>query len=341
MKRVALFVLLMFFSVSVFSQELTAREISNAAIEKKNPIDAIKYIQAEVERVQIPAEKRALYAFLGNLQEMTALYSDARESYAKAAAIAANDVEGMPKKSNERLVIDAVRCALCSGEGELALHYLNSAVRNSKSAEIQAEVRLYKQWAVLINAENADEIEEPLSILEAYSNLSSMKSVRQSILLTLWYVSGEKKFAETLVNDYPSSMEAAVVTGKAFVMPSPFWYFVPRKKIPDIVSATTKKSKKISETVSAVHDETVQNGNLTATDSQTEKPLKQQLGLFRDETNAKNFAARVQQKGFECKIQSETRSSGTTYYIVTVDENSDGTMGLQLKDAGFECYPVY
>ena len=341
MKKSILYAVLTMFSVSVFSQDLTARKISDAAIEKKNPIDAIKYIQTEVERIDVPSEKRSLYAFLGNLQEMSALYSDARESYAKAAAIAAGDAEGMPKKSSERLVIDAVRCALCSGEGELALQYLNSAVRNSKSVEIQAEVRLYEQWAILINAENAIDIEEPLSVLETYSNLSSMKSVRQSILLTLWYVTGEKKFAETLVKDYPSSMETAVATGKAFVMPSPFWYFVPRKKISETVSMPAKKTAASSESVSESQTGKTQNETSIATDMHIEKPLKQQLGLFRDERNAKNFADRVCQKGFDCKIQSETRASGTVYYIVTVDENEDGTMGLRLKDAGFECYPVY
>ena len=29
------------------------------------------------------------------------------------------------------------------------------------------------------------------------------------------------------------------------------------------------------------------------------------------------------------------------YYAVVVDENAEGTMGQKLKNAGFECYPVF
>ncbi|WP_187152106.1 hypothetical protein [Treponema endosymbiont of Eucomonympha sp.] len=46
-------------------------------------------------------------------------------------------------------------------------------------------------------------------------------------------------------------------------------------------------------------------------------------------------------KGFTAAIAEETRESGTVYYIVTVPENADGTAGTLLRNAGFECYPVY
>ena len=74
-----------------------------------------------------------------------ALYDEAKNSYAAAAGIAAGDAAGMPKKSSEMLVIDAVRCALSAGDGDVALQFLNSAVRNSKDESIQAQIKLYEQ----------------------------------------------------------------------------------------------------------------------------------------------------------------------------------------------------
>ena len=49
----------------------------------------------------------------------------------------------------------------------------------------------------------------------------------------------------------------------------------------------------------------------------------------------------VKEKGFKPYITEETRPSGTTYYIVVVDENAKGNIGDQLRSAGFECYPIF
>lgn len=327
------FVLLLFFVVPlcVFSQELTARKIADAAVAKETPQEAVSYIQSQLESVSIPAEKRALYSFLGTIQESLALYDDAKNSYVAAAGISAGDAAGMPKKSSEVLVLDAVRCALSAGDGELALHFLNSAVRNSKSEKIQARIKLYEQWAALCNAEDINGLSEPVSMLKAYADMPSMASVNPSVLLTLWYVTGEAEFGERLVQKYPDSAEAGIVTGSVQIMPSPFWYFVPRRKIA-VTQAPSDSHKKTPEIISSKD---------AAKSVTSENPVKQQLGLFRDKSNADSFVHRLKEKGFAGYIQTEKRADGTVYYIVFVDEDADGSMSLRLKSAGFECYPVF
>lgn len=335
MKNLIALVLFFMLPLSFFAQELTAKKITETAVAKENPQEAAEYIKSQLAAVSVPAEKRALYAFLGSLFESMALYDEAKNSYAAAAGIAAGDAAGMPKKSSEMLVIDAVRCALSAGDGDVALQFLNSAVRNSKDESIQAQIKLYEQWAALCNAENADDIAEPVSMLKAYADIPSMKSVNPSVLLTLWYVTGEADFGNRLVKKYPESAEAGIVTGKVQVMPSPFWYFVPRRKI----SLTQPSAEE--KTVSATENGGGAQGEATAKADFSENPVKQQLGLFRDKSNAEEFVRRLNEKNFKGYIQEETRSSGTTYYIVLVDENEDGSMGLKLKSAGFECYPVF
>ena len=335
MKNLIALVLFFMLPLSFFAQELTAKKITETAVAKENPQEAAEYIKSQLAAVSVPAEKRALYAFLGSLLESMALYDEAKNSYAAAAGIAAGDAAGMPKKSSEMLVIDAVRCALSAGDGDVALQFLNSAVRNSKDESIQAQIKLYEQWAALCNAENADDIAEPVSMLKAYADIPSMKSVNPSVLLTLWYVTGEADFGNRLVKKYPESAEAGIVTGKVQVMPSPFWYFVPRRKI-----ALTQPSAE-EKTVPATENGDGAQGEATAKADFSENPVKQQLGLFRDKSNAEEFVRRLNEKNFKGYIQEETRSSGTTYYIVLVDENEDGSMGLKLKSAGFECYPIF
>ena len=335
MKNLIALVLFFMLPLSFFAQELTAKKITETAVAKENPQEAAEYIKLQLDAVSVPAEKRALYAFLGSLLESMALYDEAKNSYAAAAGIAAGDAAGMPKKSSEMLVIDAVRCALSAGDGDVALQFLNSAVRNSKDESIQAQIKLYEQWAALCNAENADDIAEPVSMLKAYADIPSMKSVNPSVLLTLWYVTGEADFGNRLVKKYPESAEAGIVTGKVQVMPSPFWYFVPRRKI-----ALTQPSAE-EKTVPATENGGGTQGEAAVKADFSENPVKQQLGLFRDKSNAEEFVRRLNEKNFKGYIQEETRSSGTTYYIVLVDENEDGSMGLKLKSAGFECYPVF
>ena len=67
---------------------------------------------------------------------------------------------------------------------------------------------------------------------------------------------------------------------------------------------------------------------------------RQQLGLFRDESNAAALISRLEKKGFNAYSYPDKRSSGTVYYVVVVDDDSAGSVGHRLRESGFECYPV-
>ncbi len=113
-------------------------------------------------------------------------------------------------------------------------------------------------------------------------------------------------------------------------MPAPFWYFMPKKGEALALSAeSAAESQKIPVEKSA-------GGNEGG-----EKAARQQLGLFRNRDNAAALCATLKSKGFSPYITEETRASGTTYYIVVVDENAAGNIGEQLRSAGFECYPMF
>lgn len=337
------------FCAPSFSEELSAKKIADNAVSKNSPQEAVEYVSAEAEKITAPAEKRAAYAFLGSLQEATADFSAAQKSFAKAAGIAAGNAEGMPKKSSERLVLDAIRCALSAGNWETAENYLNSAVRNSKSAEIQATIKLYEQWAVLCKAQDFSGLKEPCEMLKTYANLESMKSVKPSVLLTLWYITAESSYADALNKEFPSSMEAGIVNGKVQIYPAPFWYFLPRKtaatpnfssESQNFSAETAKPAEKPEISGISSESSTKESGGENKSSGEA-KPKRQQLGLFRDKENARQFAEKIKSKGFNAYIQEETKSSGTKYFLVIVDENSENTMGIKLKSAGFECYPVF
>lgn len=308
----------------------SAKEISDKALEFESAGESINYLNKMIAQAGVAAEKRALLAFLGALQEQISAYKDASDSYAQAAGIAAGDAQGMPKKTSPQLVLDAVRCALCSGDSATAEKYLNSTVRNSQDEKIQATIKLYEVWSALCKLESTAQLEDSVAILKTYSALSSMKIVKPQILLTLWYITGEATYGNSIKKEFPKSPEAEVVDGKVQMMPAPFWYFMPKKGEALALSAeAAAESQKVSIEKSADENE----GG--------EKATKQQLGLFRNKDNAQALCDTLKSKGFSPYIMEETRASGTNYYIVVVDENAAGNIGQQLRSAGFECYPIF
>ncbi len=316
----------------------SAKSVIAEACKKDSVEQSISYMEKNIVTMQDLSEKRGAYIYLAGIQEKMGRFSDAQKNYAAAAAIAAGDADGMAKRSSEQLVLDAVRCALCGGEGDIAQNYLNSAVRSSKNGEVAAYVKLYDQWALLVKAENLKDTEEVVAMLKTYAELDSMKCVHPQILLTLWHITGQENYADRLKKSFAGTPEELIVSGKVNLKPSPFWYFVPRKggAVPEVVPQKTE-----NVVTAAVEEEKSSGSSAKGSEGKKEKITRQQLGLFKDKANAEGLIEKLKKKGFNGKITSEVRPSGTTYYIVVVDENKTNTIGQELRTAGFDCYPVF
>ena len=334
-KRIFSIAILLLVGVSFFYGEAKAKDVVLEASRQSSVTESISYIQKQLKEINDPSQKRSLTVFLAGLQEQLSLYEEAQKNYAAAAGIGAADAEGMIKKSNEQLVIDAVRCALCSGDYATADSYLNSAVRNSRNQEIISYVKLYAQWSALCRAETKEDLQEPLEILKAYIKVDSMKVVQPAILLTLWYVTGEEEYSSRITKDFAKSTEAAIVSGDIQLLPTPFWFFVPKSGIAEQGTGTFTEVSVTAAPEAEKKTETLENSEQKVT-----KYSKWQLGLFKTEANAKLLADEVKKKGFDANIKPETRASGTTYYIVYVNEDKSGNVADKLRSAGYECYPV-
>lgn len=335
-KRFLLVLAFLFIIFDVFCAEPKAKEIIAEAQKKETADDSLDFIKDQIAKITVPAEKRAVYIFMASLQEQMNLFDEAKVTYATAAGISAASIEGLPKKTNEQLVLDGVRCALSSGDFVTADNYLNSAVRNSKSETVQAYIKLYTQWSALCKAETQADINEPIEILKVYSKVDSMNCVKPAVLLTLWYLTGEDNYSKEISASYSKSIEAAIVKGEAQLLPTPFWFFVPKigeaeqsiesMQTPSVASELEKSSKGAESSLG-------KSGGGSDV-------VKLQLGLFRTENNAKYLVNELKDKGFDCYITTETRSSGTTYYIVLINENKERSIADKLRSSGYECYIV-
>ena len=335
MKKLLLAFFVCVSSVSLFAQNKKSAEIiKREALKQETVLDSIDYLKRNLDFADTAADTRSLLYYTGTQQEQLGLYTDAGNSYAKAAGIAAHDASNMPKVTSEQLVLNAVRANLCAGNWETADSYLNSAVRNSKNETVSATVKLYSVWSDLCKASSVPgaDISDSVELLKAYSSMQSMKSVKAHVLFTLWHLSSARVYAEELNREFPLSPESSVANGKSQIMRVPFWYFVPKEN-----SASSSQNRYVENSEVPAKESSVQSEIPL---SQKHPGKKQQLGLFKKKENADDCIRKAKQKGFDAYCYTETRSSGTTYFIVAVDENSSMTMGQKLKNAGIDCYTI-
>ena len=360
------------FSLFAASAKKTALTLRANALLKNSAQESLSYLTESITLAASDADKRSILYYTGSLQEQMGLYSDAGNSYAEAASIDADDAKGMPKVSAAQLYLLAARSFLACGDYDSAGMYLNKAPLNTASdPEIIARRRLYKIWTELCGATSLEDTKPVISALKSYLSADSMNPVRSSLLFTLWFLTGEERYAESLRAEYPSSPEAGIVAGTAQVMSMPFWYFVPRAgsqiAMPQDgaesnAAAPQESTLPVSSALAvqpaaASATAAVQGGSgpaalatahpAAAAAQGSGSPAKdsaggprQQLGLFRDEANASALITRLEKKGFSAYSYPEMRSSGTVYYIVVVDDDSAGSVGRRLRESGFECYPV-
>lgn len=359
-KNIKLIILLqIFFCFASFAQNSAVAPISKA-LDYDTVEESISYLKKQIEKTESNCDKRILYAFTASLEEQASLYVDASKNYAKAAGLkvtqddinsfklqknakpAEKIVYNLLKKTSSILVLDAVRTALNAGEAETAKSYLNSSIRNSKDEKVQAKIKLYEVWASLCGAVKEEELNSIVYLLKAYANMPEMKSVRVSVLFTLWYINDDAEASKLLRNEYPKSPEAQIVIGHSQIMPTPFWFFVERKGSALVHAAGNDGKNSAEPKASNIEVAKVKTEEPKASESNTEEKIKrQQVGLFGKKENAEALVERLKEKGFTAKIETEKRPSGNTYFIVTVDENKEGNMGLKLKTAGFDCYPIF
>lgn len=378
--KILFFLIVLFSAVSsVFSQvSSSVPEVLSIEKDGKSNTDVnetIAKLKQALKTEKSNSEKMKIYAFMASLQEQLGLYQDAKNNYSLAANYSAsvNKTAGSSAAVESSYLLGAVRCALSTGDTVSADYILSTAFLSSGiDAETQSYVKLYAVWSWLCKISSESELAAPVAVLKQYLTLLPSQSVKPAVLITLWYLTGDNSYADTLKKDFASAPETAVIKGEAYVMPAPFWYFVPAarpdarpddKKDSSAVAAkepagkaaeSAKASKDVIDSASAgqpakaaaektaVSKETASNAaenESSGTASNT--AVKQQLGLFRDRVNAEALVERLKAAGFAAEISTEKRTSGNTYYLVTVPEKADGSVGDRLRKSGFECYPVY
>ncbi|MDR3167710.1 MAG: SPOR domain-containing protein, partial [Treponema sp.] len=153
---------------------------------------------------------------------------------------------------------------------------------------------------------------------------------------TLWKISGDSHSTSRLLAEYPQSPEARIAAGEngaVSARPLALWFLFPGREAVTLVPA-------------AGEDPAVSSGPADQNPRGPESaggaaPVVLQTGLFNREENARTMVERLTRAGFQAAI-ARRGIQGTDYWAVSVPAGNDmGRTIIQLRDAGFESFPVF
>ena len=297
----------------------------------------------------VQAKVQALM-LLADYEQHNGNYSNAADCYRRAAEFDTTD-----KKTAH--LLDAVRVLLCGGSMDSARSLLSeiaAALPVSDEDPYYRRAAVYDTWRLLAE----DRAARAVPLITAYPKKKAFSEYHPALLFTLWWVNGDEDAKQRLLKEYPAGMEAAAVNGTVTVQPSTFWYLMPRSELAQKPAAgsTASKTGTVSKTgtsseatkapgqssTASKAEATPAQSSKPAAGSETQaKPSYYQLGFYKTKKYAEALAADLQKKHFTPIIKEETRPSGTVYFAVLVKENAAGDMGLRLKDAGYEAFPIF
>ena len=337
--------------------------LAQKAFAQKTEADVRQFFEKNLATLPNAQAKVQALTLLADYEQHNGNYSNAADCYRQAAGFDTTD-----KKT--ALLLDAVRALLCGGSMDSAhslLSEIAAALPVSDEDPYYRRAAVYDTWRLLAE----DRADRAVPLITAYTKKKAFSEYHPALLFTLWWVNGDEDAKQRLLKDYPAGMEAAAVNGTVTVQPSTFWYLMPRSGFAQKPSAgsavsktsTSSKTSASSETAKASKQpnaaskpetaaktkaSSAQSSKIAAQSAKADagyeaqaKAAYYQLGFYKTKKYAEALAADLQKKHFTPIIKEEMRPSGTVYFAVLVKENAAGDMGLRLKDAGYEAFPIF
>ena len=315
----------MLFTISLNAQAGISPEVQKAVSASftesgESPDVIAKKFAAAISKLNAPADKLQALTILATYAETNYLFAEAASYYSQAALIAAEP------KTAQALNLKAARSYFLSGDSQLGVYILNTIIAQAADIPTKTQAEVY---LLLAGLDDESKLAENIAALRKYS-----ADANATLLFTLYWLTGDATVKNRLLKEFPASMDAEIVQTKATLSLIAFWYLMPRKKNAD---AANSASAKTPETAGA-------SGKLAATTAgqkTSEKPKYYQVGFFKTKEYAENLAAELVAKGFPAQVKTETKNGSTAFYVIVNETGDSVSISDKLRNAGYECYPVF
>jgi hypothetical protein len=243
-----------------------------------------------------------------------------------------------PENRDDPSLLESALCYMTLGEFEAAAAVLRIVQNYSTESAILRDVRYLSAQIEVFRTGNPSDL---YSLLEN----PDFRDYRPAIYYTFWRLFSDTIYKKRILSEFPGSPEASILQGEEVLaagnaskgssvsaLPRPLWFFFPGRENAVISAAAPISPVRLSAQTPP------STGNLSGS---TGGPRLIQTGLFSREENAQAMVSRLASRGFTASVGQKT-VSGSTYWAVTIlpGDNPNQTM-LQLKDAGFESFPVF
>ncbi|HRU28273.1 MAG TPA: SPOR domain-containing protein [Treponema sp.] len=285
-----------------FAQSQTGGTIQNLSQE-------IETYQKQVQdKNRTGDSKKAAWLALAELQVLSGNFNAAAESFTEAAfSVQAN--------RDDQALLRAALCYLYAGDVEHALSHIKTLLLTSRDNHVIGEAQ---QMGLLIDIFRGEG--SALQNLEQLVKDPSQSGDISNLLYILYTLTGKEIYRDRITKDYSASLAAALLEGKSVTFKhSPLWLF----------GASEPKAQLKPEPA------------LTPEEKAPSQEVQLQVGLFSQQSNAQQMLERLQKKGFKGTL-GQRMVNNTQYWIITIPggEKYNDTI-MQLKDAGFEAFPLF
>lgn len=309
----------------LFAAESVSDSLKNSmtsALSAKKHEDVVSGMLALSAKTRSVDEKKTVLRTLASFEERLGKLSDAARHFHDAAHADASI-------RDDNLLLDSARCRLLMNDTSEADSLVRSVLLSTFDPSVQIRSRVYAAWISLLQGNK----EEALAIMKSYIANPAYDEYASQLLFTLWWVASDLSARDKLLSTWPLTLEAALIRGEAALQPSSFWMLMERS-IPGFAVSVTESSQVSPEP--AVKEESVQSQSPPSSDQKT----WQQVGFFKSSDYADELVAKLRKAGFQPIIRNEKRPSGTVYFSVLVPEDAQRSVGMKLKNAGYESFLV-
>ena len=306
------------FSLSLIAFATPSKKIQDALAKAPKTQDCVLMYSNLASKLNTPnikgEEAKEVHLFLADYATRCHIFDKAGEHYLEAFNLS----HALKEKDAKKYLIMALKSFIMAGDVEMgyAVYGKLSTLKEAGDSLYELEAELYIQYLHLSESLNDDSVDVASIIknLENYAKNKKYAPFRSSILLSLYFISGDKSAKTAILKEYPKSMEAMLVEDDAIILPTTFWYLIPTK--------------------------THSNASPTS-DSSISIPKAYQIGFFKQKEYALKQVKKLQSMGFSVELKEEKRDGNHVYYAVFVLEKDGGKTRIKLRDAGFESFPIF
>ena len=276
------------------------------------PVSLINEI-ARLERNTSLQNSQERFNALMNLARLYMLSGDAEaalSAYERALLISPNDGQAL---------LEQGKLLISQGEFERAALSFTALLSGNRDSELFIQGRYYAAQLEAFRTGNS-------RALAALAEDPDFRNYRSSIYYTLWMINRDREWQTRIIREFPQSPEARIVSNSIQLNTTPFWVLFPGRE--------NSAFGTISQTAAPPA-----GGSLSMGEAVTNRVFLQ-TGLYSREDNAGIMAANLRRAGFEPVTLQRQQNGDNRWAVGVYVMGNENALIRQLRDAGFESFPV-